>query len=612
MMVRRSRRFSLRQDTHITEYYFTYALVLAHLNRCGEALQIAQLIQSRVPSDDIAMTNAAAAIQICQKNLHRLPTPAPANSSKGKSTPVSSAATSTPVPQTTSTPIPPVHCPHAMNISPRRPLYNRRSESNVYRMFFWALLLLGGVWLLIQMRTGKIESPFQPTPTPTRTSQSFALEGDAEFTAGQVDAAINSYKQGTQVDPSNAELLAKLARIQTYSSQFLLTDAAQNTRLQEALASANQAVSLAPDDSTVYAIRAFVLDWNANPSLVGDKQAQDDLLQADQDAVHALQLDNTNTLALAFYAEILVDEQKWTQAEQEIKQAVDRDPSLMDVHRVYAYVLESLGEYNQAIQEYDKAIAIAPNLTFLYLRAGANYRRLGFASPNDVVQKQLFESSLEYFAKAVAIDKQLGIQDPVPYLSIAKTYSQEGEYFIAARNVQVAIQFQPDNPDLYGQLGIIYQKSRNYEGAIPALKCAIKGCTAQESCDGRGGCGTSDVPTQVTGLPLSDSSLPYYYTYGSIVAALSRPDANNCPDAVNVLQEVSTKYGGDPTVAGIVQSGDEICQSLGTTTPLTARPLPSRLKRLQHPHPIPQPIQIQLYCPKEIHIRVSLERTASS
>ncbi|HUI89983.1 MAG TPA: tetratricopeptide repeat protein [Anaerolineales bacterium] len=483
-----------------------------------------------------------------------------------------------------------------MNLSPRRPLYNRRSESNVYRMFFWALLVLGGVWLLIQMRTGRIESPFQPTPTPTRTSQSYALEGDAQFTAGQLDAAINAYKQGTQVDPTNAELWAELARIQTYSSQLLLTDATQNARLQEALASANQAEKLAPDDSTVHAIRAFVLDWNANPSIVGDQQAQDDLLQADQEAVRALQLDNTNTLALAFYAEVLVDEQKWTQAEQEIKQAVDRDPSLMDVHRVYAYVLESLGEYNQAIQEYDKAIAIAPNLTFLYLRAGANYRRLGFASPNDAVQQQLFESSLEYFAKAVAIDKQLGVKDPVPYLSIAKTYSQEGEYFIAARNVQVAIQFQPDNADLYGQLGIIYQKSRNYEGAVPALKCAIKGCTAQESCDGRGGCGTGDVPTAVTGLPLSDSTLVYYYTYGSIVAALSRPDANNCSDALNVLEAVNKKYGSDPTIAGIVQSGEAICQSLGTanTSAATPTPIPVEAQFTSTPYPTANPATPQL------------------
>ena len=479
-----------------------------------------------------------------------------------------------------------------MNLSPRRPIYNRHTESNVYRMFFWALLVLGGVWLLIQLRTGNIKSPFQPLPTPTRTSQSYALEGDAQFTAGQLDAAITAYKQGTQVDPTNAELWANLARIQTYSSQLLLSDATKNARLQEALASVTQAESLAPDDSTVHAIRAFVLDWNANPSLVGDKQAQDDLLQADQEAILALHLDSTNTLALAFYAEILVDEQKWTQAEQEIKQAVDRDPTLMDVHRVYAYVLESLGEYNQAIQEYDKAIAISPNLTFLYLRAGANYRRLGFASPNDAVQQQLFSSSLDYFAKAVAINKQLGIQDPVPYLSIAKTYSQEGEYFIAARNVQVAIEFQPDNADLYGQLGIIYQKSRNYEGAIPALKCAIKGCTAQESCDGRGGCGKSDVPTQVTGLPLSDSTLVYYYTYGSIVAALSRPDANNCPDALSVLEEVNTKYGGDSTVAGIVQSGEAICQSLGsagTANGATPTSIPIQSFATSTPYPTANP-----------------------
>jgi tetratricopeptide (TPR) repeat protein len=65
----------LTPDTHITEYYFTYALVLAHLNRCGEALQVAQTIQSRVPSDDTATTNAAAAIQICQKNLASPPAP---------------------------------------------------------------------------------------------------------------------------------------------------------------------------------------------------------------------------------------------------------------------------------------------------------------------------------------------------------------------------------------------------------------------------------------------------------------------------------------------------------------------------------------------------------
>jgi tetratricopeptide (TPR) repeat protein len=53
----------------ISEYYFTYALVLARLNRCGESLQMVQKIQALIPSDQIAMSNADAATQICQKNL---------------------------------------------------------------------------------------------------------------------------------------------------------------------------------------------------------------------------------------------------------------------------------------------------------------------------------------------------------------------------------------------------------------------------------------------------------------------------------------------------------------------------------------------------------------
>jgi len=94
----------LTPNGHVPEYYFTYALVLAHLNRCGEALQIAQMIQSRVPSDEISMTNAAAAIQTCQKNLASPTALTPATASKGTITPVPSTATSKSLPAATSTP----------------------------------------------------------------------------------------------------------------------------------------------------------------------------------------------------------------------------------------------------------------------------------------------------------------------------------------------------------------------------------------------------------------------------------------------------------------------------------------------------------------------------
>ena len=427
-----------------------------------------------------------------------------------------------------------------MNLAPRRPIFRRRQESNVYRMFLWVLLILGGLWMIRQGQRGGIQPLFLPTATPTRLAASYIQEGEAQFTAGKLDAAILAYREATRVEPSNAEAWSRLARIQTYSSSLLTTDAERRGRLTEALAAIDQAVMLAPDDSLAHAVRAFVLDWNADNSLVDDRQAQAFLTEAEQEAVRALQLDNSNTLALAFYAEILVDQQKWTQAEQYIKQAVVRDPSLMDVHRVYAYVLESLGEYNLAIQEYDRAIALTPKLTFLHLRAGANYRQLGFNSPNDVTQQQLFDKSLEYFARAASINDELQIDDPTPYLSISKTYSQQGEYFIAARNVQRALDFQPDNPDFYGQLGVIYFKSRNYEGSIPALKCAIRGCSGEASCAGRGldGCDDQNPPVEVVGLPLSLGSVDYYQVYFSVLAALGPRDATYCPLAMEIVDEV--------------------------------------------------------------------------
>ena len=441
-------------------------------------------------------------------------------------------------------------------------IFFRKPATNPYRIFILLILIMGGIWLIMQVEQGNITRPFTPTPTPTRVAQSYALEGDAQFEAGQLDAAITAYQEATRVDPTNAEVWAKLARIQVYSSVQQTTDDQQRGRLQDGLASIDKAVELAPDDSSVHAIRAFVLDWNANAALFGEDQAADYLLEAEQNAVRAIQLDNQNALALAFYAEILVDEQKWNQAEQYVLQALENDDSLMDVHRVYAYVLESFGQYNQAIQEYDKALAISPNLTFLHLRAGANYRRLAFGSQNDATRTELYEKSLEYFAKAARINKQLDIQDPIPYLSISKTYSQEGEYFIAARNVQKALEIDPTNADTYGQLGIVFFKSRNYEGSIPALKCAIRGCTAAESCDGRGGCGPNDVPAEVIGLALSESTVVYYYTYGSVLAALSRPKENYCEEAMLIMAEVKAEFSDDRDIMGIVQAGEAICESL--------------------------------------------------
>jgi tetratricopeptide (TPR) repeat protein len=341
-----------------------------------------------------------------------------------------------------------------MNVYKKRAIFTRRNESNVYRMFFWVILILGGIWLIRSVQRGEVKPLFLPTATPTRLAQSYMLEGDAKFTSGQLNdivdddnnvtspGAITAYREAARVDPANAEIMADLARIQVYSSALRVGDADIKERLEEALVSAQKAVELDPESSYAHAVYAFALDWNANPNLVTDPDELQKLLsQADLEAARALSIDNTNTLALAFYAEIQIDQQKWAEGQSAIEQALERDASLMDVHRVHAYVLETQADYTGAIEAYDRAIAIAPNLSFLHIRAGANYRTLAFKSPNEQVQEQLFEKSLEYFASAARINEQLGIEDPQPYLSIARTYSHMGLFFIAFRIVLMTIVF---------------------------------------------------------------------------------------------------------------------------------------------------------------------------
>jgi tetratricopeptide (TPR) repeat protein len=417
------------------------------------------------------------------------------------------------------------------------------------------VLVIGGLFILRGYERKEIEPLFQPTPTPTRTSNSFALEGQTQFSAGNLNGAIAAYQQALQSDPNDSLLWAQLAQIQTYSYKAMTTNETRRARLEEALQSANKAVELAPDDSTAHAVRAFVLDWNAGLS-DDPKQRETLLVEAELATTRALVLDQNNVLALAYAAEIYNDEQKWDLAQQSIQLAVERNPDLMDVQRIQAYIRETQGDYKGAIEAYEEAIAIAPNLTFLYINVGVIYRHL-----------KIYDLALDYFAKAVDRNKTLGIEDPIPYVAIGKVYAQLGEFFIASLNAKRALQIDPYSADLYGQLGMVYFKARNYESAIPALKCATLGCDVQASCEVRECDPDKDPPIEIAGIPLEDNDqtiVVYYYTYGSVLAGMYRPvgkTSGYCQDAVGVLSEVRQKFSSDPTIMNIVEASEEICAS---------------------------------------------------
>ncbi len=450
-------------------------------------------------------------------------------------------------------------------------LHPVKSRSNPYRVLLWVALILAAIWLLLRLNRGQVQSPFNPTPTATRSPESYILAAQAYFAAGKLDDpasdqdAIGAYQQALYVDPENALVWAELARIQAYSSSTLSTDQERLNRLQEALASIERGVELSPDDSTVSGIHAFVLDWIASSNLITADEREAYLAQAETVANRAYLLDPANALALAFYAEVLLDQEKWDQANQYATQAVELAPDSMDAHRVLATVKEKWGYYRDAIDEYSRAAQIAPNFTFLYLRIGLCYRVLAYK------QNQLYSTALEFFEKAATINQQLGIKDPFPYIAIAKTYAQQGEFFIAARNAEKALSFDPANADTYGQLGMIYVQARNYETALPTLRCAVDGCSAadNETAQLFVENGILQASTDVKPLVLTNLNVAYYYVrYGSVLAYLSTPENGYCAHSLQLMTQLRLTFPDDPVLMQNVEDNEATCRSLqGTPSP---------------------------------------------
>ncbi len=445
----------------------------------------------------------------------------------------------------------------------RKPIFrSTKRQTNSYRVLALLGMILFSIWMLMRVERGDFQPLLVPTPTATRIPNSYVQQAEAYFNAGKIDDpnseddAIGAYRKAIQADPTNFQTYADLARILTYASVQLPTLAERQSRLQEAQGYIDQAVKLNDESGRAHAIRAFVLDWNA--SLLTDEEQKQRLLNdALNEAMRAILLDPNDGMGLAFYAEVQLDQGKWDEASQYAEKAVTLAPDVMDTHRVYATVLESGGDYRLAIEEYIKATKINPNLTFLYINIGVNYRIL-----------QQWDKALEYFDRAVTINEQIGVKDPTPYIAIAKVYSQkpEAEFFIAAKNAEHAVALDPANANTYGQLGIIYFRSRNYESALLALRCAVLGCSAEEN-----GILTiiknnrPDWDVQIVGvqgLKLESMDIAYYYAeYGQTLAYLSTARNNQCDLARQVLEQLRA-YTKDSVLLSIVDGSEATCRKI--------------------------------------------------
>jgi tetratricopeptide (TPR) repeat protein len=278
-------------------------------------------------------------------------------------------------------------------------------------------------------------NPLEPTPTPTRTAESYILEAEAYYGQGQLDEAIAAYEQAVPIKPEDAMTHARLSQLLVWRE-----------RTAEAVGQAEQAVLLEPSNPQALATLCQALDWEGQYAEAFDA------------CECAIELAPDQAEAYAYLAKTYVDTGDWIPARQYAQQAVDLNYQSMDAHFNQGKVLEGQARYRQAVEAYENAIVLHPKLAPLYISAGQNYRVLGE-----------FTQAIDRFEKATRLDPA----SPVGYDQLGWTYYTAGQYSRAIDTLEQATLIDPDYTASWGHLGIVYYVLQQYEEVLPTLQQAI-------------------------------------------------------------------------------------------------------------------------------------------
>jgi tetratricopeptide (TPR) repeat protein len=315
----------------------------------------------------------------------------------------------------------------------------RKPQRRSPRLALVLLLLIAvGVGFIYYLETYRPQwsRPFEPSPTPTRSPQSYIAEAEAYYGQGQLDEAISAYEQAVSISPDNTPAHIRLA-------QFLIL----RQRTAEAAQRAKEAVLLEPSNPQTLAALCRALDWE------GEYAPAFDACEC------SAELDPNYAEAYAYLAEVYADLNDWIPARQNAQKAVDLNYQSMDAHRNQGYVLEKQGRYRQAVDAYENAIVLHPKLASLYISAGRNYRALG-----------KFTEAIDRFEKAIRLDPA----SSEGYSELGWTYYTAAQYSRAIDTLEQATRVGPDYALGWGRLGNVYYVLQQYEEAAPALQQAIK------------------------------------------------------------------------------------------------------------------------------------------
>jgi tetratricopeptide (TPR) repeat protein len=390
------------------------------------------------------------------------------------------------------------------------------------------LVLIAAAWYFNKAVVPTLPAMFEPTPTATRSPESFVNEAENLYKSGKLKQAIDQYKQAIFVDPKNPAIYIAMARVMVFNGQY-----------EDARKAAEEALILNPDNSMAYAVKGWALNF------IGD------YLEAEGAVNKALEIDPNNALAYAYLAEILLDRGYPEDLETAIvksHKAQELAPNQLETHRVRGYVLWKTQNFEDAITEYKAAMALNDKLWDLHYSLGTVYWSMGANDP------EMYSLAVQEFLSAGALNPT----NPDILTMASRTELAAGQYGKAAQYAEQAVNIEPSNPRLHAYLGYMYYKNNQYDRAAEELSLFVRGGKTAEG-------------TVVKGVPLAPGTVADHYSIYSL--ALSKTGL--CNDAVQVAQLVLQNIAEDQDAYFNAQTAIETCQksaassSEATETPAT-------------------------------------------
>jgi tetratricopeptide (TPR) repeat protein len=318
----------------------------------------------------------------------------------------------------------------------------RRRGLQTWKLALWLLAMsfMGVVVWQFNSIQPKVLAIVGTAPTATPPASWYFRNGDRAYWRGDLDTAIENYRQAAIQSPTNVDILYELARNLLYRSYNDRRNEARD--IPEALKWAGQAVDSNPGNYRAYAINCF--------ALLSDSQYE----QAVRSCLRATDLNPTDADGHAFLSTAYAQLQRYDSALDEAKKAVEANDNSIDAHRSYAYALWYKGLFDGALENFEKAVSINPRLEFPY------FELAGFA-----VGRNKYEMAITAYQRVLSMNSR----SVKAYTRLCETYYRMGETPLAMDNCRNSITLDNQYTAAHKWLGQVYYVRRNYEGAIEEL-----------------------------------------------------------------------------------------------------------------------------------------------